>query len=811
LRYFPRAETKVTELRATYRLQFRNGMDFDRAAALVPYFAGLGISHLYASPIMEAVPGSTHGYDVADHGRFDESLGGLDGFVRMSDALKANGLGLILDIVPNHMAASVHNPWWRDVLRYGRNSRYADYFDIDWSAPRLTLPVLGRPYGEVLEAGELSAVYESDGWWLSYFDHRFPLDPATVADMSADAQPNLDAVHRLHEAQAYRLAYWRLARDGLSYRRFFEVADLVGVRVEDPAVFEDVHRLLFEQIEAERIQGLRIDHVDGLADPTGYFTLLQDHTPAGFPIWVEKILARGETLPATWDIAGESGYSFADQVNALLTNPAAENALAEGYDGFTGGPHDYEPMREEAKAEVLHRNLAAELETMAQSGLEALSADRSGRDWGPDSVRRSIAALLEALPVYRTYFNGSDAGERDRQVLDRAERSAKSRVTLDDSAPVSAVARLLYPGFDPSSAAEIRFRTRFQQTSGALMAKGVEDTLFYRYNRLLSANEVGGEPEHLGLRSGAFHQFMRLRATSTPLALSATATHDTKRGEDARTRIAAISELPQQWTEAVAAFDHSLGAQARQLDAETRWLAYQALLGAWEPEDPALGERFEAYLVKAAREAKLHTSWVGVNATYEKALSDFARAALSSDEFRHTFDTQTAPFILMGARKSLVQLALKLMLPGIPDIYQGTEQADFSFVDPDNRRAVPFESLAKGDAASPLAAAKSRLLRFCLELRRQKQHFFTGAYRPLSLPEPPDGNARYLGFARSDSGSELIVIVELAGGSGVRASLIPRAHTGTVTRLFDEPFDTPADAASSAAQSTPLWIGEATL
>ena len=615
----------MTDMRmptATYRIQFREGMDFARAAGIVPYLAELGVSHLYASPIFQATEGSTHGYDVTDHRRFDEALGGMDGFLQLSDALRGAGLGLILDIVPNHMAASVQNPWWADVLRHGRDSRYARYFDIDWDAPSLVLPLLGKPYGDALEAGELTLGRDADGYVLRYYEHAFPLSPATapiIAEAAGTdpATPADDAtlerlsqdrelIHRIHEAQPYRLAYWRLARDGLTNRRFFEISDLVGVRVEEPHVFDEVHRFLFEMIEAGRIDGVRVDHVDGLADPTGYLDRLARELPRPVPIWVEKILARGEELPEDWPVAGTTGYEFADLVAATVTDPRGIPTLSEGYDAFTGTEHDYDAMRVEAKREILRQNLAAELDLLTGLAEAALAEDPSARDWGRDSLRRALIGILVALPVYRTYLGEGPPSPADRAILERVQSEAPSYTDLDDTGPIDSVLAHLT---DAASEADRRLRTRLQQTSGALMAKAVEDTLFYRYNRLISANEVGGEPDHPALPPDAFHEAMRRHGGT---ALIATATHDTKRGEDARMRIAAIAELPDAWIGAVAAFDRELagdeagngagegGAEAAAAaDAEARWLFYQALLGGWQqPADDTLRDRVKTYMQK---------------------------------------------------------------------------------------------------------------------------------------------------------------------------------------------------------------------
>ena len=802
---------------ATYRLQFREGMDFDRAAQLAPYLARLGISHLYASPLFQAMPGSTHGYDVTDHNAFDAALGGVDGFLRLSAALREQDLGLILDIVPNHMAASPANPWWRDVLRHGEDSRFAGHFDIDWSAPKLLVTVLGRPYGEALEKGEFSLGHAPDGLVWRYYEHEFPLDPRTwdeVLDAAGERLPevrewtawigqesnarrleerlgalsgDLAFMHRLHEAQPWRLTYWRAARDMLTHRRFFEITDLVGVRVENEAVFDDVHRLLFQMVAEGHVDGLRVDHVDGLADPAGYLAALKEKAPGHPPIWVEKILAADETVRKTWPVEGTTGYEFARAVAAAVTDPVGLEAIGIAYGGFRDHRPDYPSMLHEAKREILTRNLAAELERLTALAFAALAVDPVGRDWGPDSLRRGLVAIAMAMPVYRTYL-GDPAGAaspEDERLLEEIEREAVELAELDDPAPVGVLVRLLQAGESETAAL---FRTRFQQTTGALMAKAVEDTLFYRFNRLLSSNEVGAEPDHAVLDVAAFHGEMETRIADQPLGLSATATHDTKRGEDARMRIAAIAESPERWAEGVERLE-SLVAGPELPDAETRWTFYQALLGAWEPEDPALGERLAGFLVKAAREAKLRTSWVAQNEDYERRLAAFAARAVADERFRGTFDEIAAPFVAMGERKALAQLALKLTAPGVPDIYQGTEHADLSLVDPDNRRPVdfPLRERALDEAAPGFDGRKMALLREGLRLRQTHPDLFAqGEYLPCPVEAP--GPWRVAGFLRRHEDIALAVAVELSGreGEGALRMSLPGPAPSAVLRTWPE-------------------------
>jgi (1->4)-alpha-D-glucan 1-alpha-D-glucosylmutase len=804
----------MTVPHATYRLQFRGDVDFEKAAGLAPYLARLGVSHLYASPLFQATPGSTHGYDVTDHGKFDESLGGDGGFELLSTALRDNGLGLILDIVPNHMAASCHNPWWADVLRHGRESRYAGHFDIDWSPPKLLLPILGRPYGDALAAEEFSLGHDADGLTWQASGQALPLDPKTwplvLQDLAETSAPGLDAepasfrtwlgeadnashlavhlatisrdqsrMHQIHEAQNWRLAYWRAARDMLDYRRFFEISDLVGVRVEDAWVFDDVHHFLFELVEAGHVDGVRVDHVDGLADPKGYLERLARCLPRPAPIWVEKILEREERLPAGWPVAGATGYEFLAMTSAALTDGAAEPELDRAYAAYCGATADFAAMRNGAKREVLTRNLAAELETLVGLLRQAFAADLSNRDWGPDSLRRAAIALLVAMPVYRTYVTTEGGSDSDRAVVAGAVGNARFDPWLDDPAAIDAIAGCL---LSPENSAAREFRARFQQISGALMAKTVEDTVFYRFNRLASANEVGADPSKIAIDAAAFHAFATERASTAAMALNATATHDTKRGEDARMRIAALAEDPAKWGACVARFDAILaGAGVPDIDASSRWLFYQALLGSWRPDlSDNLPERIGAFLLKAAREAKVRTSWVKTNQHYELQLQQFVERTLSHGAFVEAFADCAPAFIAIGERKSLIQLALKLTLPGIPDIYQGTEVADLSFVDPDNRRSVDFGGLAttlshvEAGKISDFNERKLSLLSFGLRLRRNHADVFAGGYRPLAVEASP--GRRLLAFARDGRTATLIVAAELSGDRPVASGAISPAR-----------------------------------
>lgn len=736
---------------ATYRLQFRNGTSFDSAIALIPHLASLGISHLYCSPIFTATAGSTHGYDITDATQIDPMLGGRDGFDRMAAALRDQGIGIILDIVPNHMAASVENPWWDDVLQLGKDSRFASYFDIDWSQ-RLTLPVLGNTLAEVLAAGEFGLVRAAAGGAirLSYFDASFPLDPASAADVERETGGGADALSayagdraamaRLLERQHWRLMHWKDAAKHLSYRRFFEVSGLVGLRVEDEAVFRHSHALILDLVSSGQVQGLRVDHVDGLVDPAAYLERLRQAVGPDVYLTVEKILARGESLPHHWPVAGTTGYEFISALSELFIDPQGLVRLQQDYEAVAGGEADFAAGLRDAKQLMVTRNFEGEI-TRLTALIGAVAPDIAA-----DRITEALQELLIAFPVYRTYAGEGDLAAQDLDVLDAAIRQALPHVRCTQ---VLDLVKSLMRGEITGEAAE-EFRIRFQQVSGPVMAKALEDTLFYRFNRLLAANEVGGDPGEAPGGVRAFHDAMLTRLGSQPDALSATSTHDTKRGEDARARLYALSEGAAIWSEAVERW-RAMNSPARTLvgngtapGANVEWMLYQALAGIW-PADiasadlEALRDRFTAYAEKAMREAKRETDWAAQDETYETAVIAYAAALLSADNgaFLEDFSETIRPFAAAGFVTSQAQTVIKLTAPGVPDIYQGTEGFDFSLVDPDNRRpldlASPAATETPGDAdiAMPVQR-KQRLIRTVLQLRRRERRLFAGGdYCPL--------------------------------------------------------------------------------
>ena len=771
---------------ATYRIQFRNGMTFDRACDIVPYLKTLGISHLYASPIFAAVSGSTHGYDVTDANEIDPSLGGQAGFDRLVENLSSAGIGLIIDIVPNHMAASTENSWWRDVLEFGRESRYAHHFDIDWSE-RLTLPQLGQDFDEVLAAGDLRIVLDEThgNFAFGYFETLLPLSPGSyevlagrlddplatqmaeaatstsredfdrairdiffeggdqtalrqkLEDLSADR----DFLKSLHEGQHWRLTHWKEAARHLSYRRFFEVTGLVGMRVEDPDVFEDMHRLVIELVRQGKVQGLRVDHIDGLAEPNAYLDWLRMAAGPDTYIVVEKILGASEVLPESWPVAGTTGYEFISALSELFVDGNGLRILDEAYRSIAGEAGDLEESRRAAKQLMVERNFAGE--TARLVGIAAGIFPETKRE----EIAPALRELLIAFPVYRTYGNGGALGWEDSAVL--ATTASQAATKLDDRRALNDVLSLLEGKVEGDAAHE--FRIRFQQLSGPVMAKATEDTLFYRHNRLLAANEVGGEPGKAPGGTEEFHRRMAERARLQPHGLSATSTHDTKRGEDARARLYALSEGADVFAQAVTRWRETNRPFLKYLpdgaapEPNAEWMLYQALAGIW-PEDfdrgqtEELRERFSAYVLKALREAKLRTDWAEENAAYEEAVTAYAAALLSTDNdaFLEDFESVLQPFIAAGYVNSLSQTLLKLTAPGIPDIYQGAEGFDFSLVDPDNRRLIDHKRLAAWLAeAGPIAklqaaALKQRIVGIGLQLRQRHAALFAeGDYLPL--------------------------------------------------------------------------------
>ncbi|MDZ7280059.1 malto-oligosyltrehalose synthase [Pantoea eucrina] len=768
---------------ATYRIQFRNGMTFDRVVALVPYLQTLGISHVYASPIFTATRDSTHGYDVTNVNEIDPAIGGREGFNRLASTLQQAGMGLILDIVPNHMAASLENAWWQDVIAHGPESRYAHYFDIDPSR-RLTLPFLGDDFAHVLANGEISIKPHPDTGHpaLAYFDSVYPLNPQSWQGREAEvlAMTSPADIAALHDRQSWELTSWRDARRTLSYRRFFEITGLVGVRVEDEDVFQATHALILELVKSGQVDGLRLDHIDGLADPQAYVQRLRSATGPDCYITVEKILAQGEHLPDEWPIAGTTGYEFIAALSHALIDDRHIDELHLAYEAVTEERNDVAAGLRAARELMVDRNFEGEFKRLLTLATSVVGVEH--RNFGEAELHVALRELLIAFPVYRTYGNQAGMPLAGETLLTEVLNKVK------DSASPAALsflqAILLGAVSEESERDAAEFRLRFQQLTGPLMAKSVEDTLFFRNHALLAVNEVGAEPLPHTFSLAQFHEEMRIRQLKQPDAISTTSTHDTKRGEDARARLYTLSEAPAQWADHVARWRHMNQAHIVALkegpapEAAVEWMIYQALAGAWPTtlhhDDvegiAALEQRFLPFMEKALREAKLRTDWGDSDEAYETAVLDYVRHLLSRDNaaFLQDFTHALQPFIRAGLINSLTQTLIKLTAPGVPDIYQGSERLDFSLVDPDNRREPDYALLQQLTAeAEPdfdnyqdwlSGALKQQLIARVLHLRKAQPQFFRMSdYQPLPVEGEHQHNV--IAFARQFNGRALLVIV----------------------------------------------------
>lgn len=804
-----------TELRATYRVQMRKSFDFDAAAEITSYLSALGISHLYSSPIAQASPGSSHGYDVVNSQQVNEELGGAVGHARLLDALQRAGLGFVLDIVPNHMAiGGRENAWWWDVLENGPSSRYASYFDVDWDSPdaqhrnTVLMPILGDHYGRELEAGEIRIAREGGGFVVRYKDHALPVAPraldtllaqattrcgsdllgfladafgqlplATQTDATSTLRRHRDkevlratlddlcqrdasvadaidatltelntspqALDDLLERQNYRLTYWRAAERELDYRRFFDINTLAGLRAEDERVFDDTHALPLGWLGQGALDGLRIDHIDGLRDPEAYLRRLREHAP---DIWlvVEKILQPGERLPGAWPVAGTSGYDFLNAVGGLFVDPAGEAPLTDFYAEFTGQPTDYAEVMREKKLLATRETLGSDVNRLTAL-LLAISRQRwRTRDYTRHEIGEALRETLSSLPVYRTYARAEANIVREEDIRIIRETVEAARAQRPDLDPdlfgfLGDMLQLRTRGD-----LETELVMRFQQLSGPVMAKGAEDTAFYCYNRLTSLNEVGGEPGMFGRSVETFHATCAETQERWPQAMLTTSTHDTKRSEDVRARISLLSEIPDRWAEAVRRW--SARNEQRRVenrpDRNTEYLLYQTMVGAW----PIDVERLTAYMLKATREARQQTNWTSPNGEFERALEVFIAGALEDGEFVADLSSFVDGLRTHGWVSALAQTLLKLTAPGVPDIYQGCDLWDLSLVDPDNRRPVDYalrqRLLGELDHASPEdiwarrdeGIPKLWVIRQTLEVRREHAAAFgpRGQYEPLT-------------------------------------------------------------------------------
>ena len=691
--------------RATYRLQLGPDLDFAGAAELVQPLAKLGVSHLYLSPVCEAAPGSTHGYDVADPRRIATALGGEEGLRSLAERATAHGLGIIVDVVPNHMAAHLANPYWRELLANGRFGAAGGIFDVAWRSPvpgledKTIVPVLGDVYGRVLERGELSLVNDGDELALGYFDHRFPLSAESREAVERAGGPDefagtpgelvtYDRLHAVIEAQHYRLVHWRIGDRIVNYRRFFTITDLAAVRVEDAEVFDLVHGTLLRLIDEDVIDGLRIDHPDGLHDPARYFDRLAERSGGVWTV-AEKITHPGETLP-DWPVAGTTGYEFCNDVLGVLAiDPAAQEPLSR-LDMELGGAGGYVGVAVAGMREILATGLAADVDRMARLLWRVTQSDIRVRDVDLDHCRDAISGIAAGIGVYRPYVDPQtrQASEFDREIVKSAVAGA---ITAQAAPPwlLEFTGRVVL-GDAGDSPEHLELLARFPQLSSAAVAKGTEDTAFYRYRRMLALNEVGGDPGRFGLDVPAFHQANDERARRHPNAMLTTATHDTKRGEDTRLRMAALSEESSAWTAAVETWRSRL---TEEIDGQVATLIWQTMIGIW-PLSGRPGrtwrQRLVDYLVKAEREAAERTTWTDQNEAFERALGTFVDDLLADEEFLASFVPLATRASEIAMVTGLSQVLLRATAPGVPDTYQGMELWDDHLVDPDNRRAVDW-------------------------------------------------------------------------------------------------------------------------
>ncbi|WP_051271572.1 malto-oligosyltrehalose synthase [Fundidesulfovibrio putealis] len=850
---------------STYRIQLRPGFGFAQCREVLSYLAALGVSHIYASPIFKARPGSQHGYDVCDHQTLNPELGTTQEFEQLMAACKELGLGWIQDIVPNHMAVSGNNGMLVDVLENGESSKYISYFDIEWDHPyksmagRMLAPFLGGYYSQALENGEIQLKFNEDGFSINYYDIKFPLRIDSYVKILThnitDFRDNFgldnpdylkmlgilynikgltsekresERYHQLYFIkhllfelyqssktlhdfmdnnirlfngkdesiqgdrfallddllgdQLFRLAFWKVAGEEINYRRFFSINDLISLRVEDEAVFDHTHKLTLEYTRNQFFSGLRIDHIDGLYDPTSYLQRLRGHAPDAY-LMVEKVLMWREPLPTFWPIQGTTGYDFMNLACGLFVQPEAEAAFQRLYVSFSGMKKSLGDILADKKRSMIQRYMAGDVDNLARLVKTVSSKDRQGTDITLAALKQAITELLIQFPVYRTYISRETFRPDDLGYIRDAVRSTR-RANPELNFELDFLERFLLLEFGESMESTgkrewTHFVMRFQQVTGPLLAKAMEDSTFYVMNRLLCLNEVGGDPGHFGIPSQDWHAAIQKRMGSWPAAMNTTATHDAKRGEDARMRLAALSELPELWKEALKTFSRSAKGWRQRIgprlvpDQNEAYFLYQSILAHMpfsEQEADAFGERLKPYLVKAMREAKEHSNWLSPDEQAEQAYCSFADSLLKPDQktaFMEAFRGLWKRVTRLGIINSLSQTLLKVTAPGFPDFYQGTELWDFSMVDPDNRRPVDF-ALRQTMLTQLGVAYKSdrgALFRELLELpedgriklfltwralaarKGQAELFLRGDYHPLDFGGGRQGMA--FGFART--------------------------------------------------------------
>jgi (1->4)-alpha-D-glucan 1-alpha-D-glucosylmutase len=814
---------------STYRLQLHKGFTFDNAAAIVEYLKALGVTHVYCSPYLQAAPGSMHGYDVVDHRRVNEELGGPAGHERFSKRLEKCGLGQVLDIVPNHMSLGAENKYWWDVLENGTNSRYASFFDIDWNSSeerlrdKVLVPILGEQYGRALSAGSVVVMRKGARFTVEAAGQTFPVSPVSLsmivgkaaeyaksdalnfvsasfarlpspdfwdrrtilarhrdkkvlvglldrlchedAEVSEaidrvvrEVNGSVDALDEFLSQQYYRLAYWRTADQQLGYRRFFDVNTLIGLRVEREFVFDETHALIVKWLKQGLLDGVRVDHPDGLRDPKQYFERLRERAPEAWIVG-EKILEPGEWLREDWPIEGTSGYDFLNIAMGVLVNREGLKKLGAHYTAFTGDDADFPGVAHDKKIAVEMEALGSDVNRLTTLFVDICENNRDQRDFTRAEIRRAIREVAACFSIYRTYVvpERNEIAAEDRKRIERAIESSKGNRTDLDAALFDFMRDVLT--LKVIGKTETEFVNRFQQFTAPVMAKGVEDTAYYCWNRLTAMNEVGGDPDCDGFSLEHFHEYQVKMQRTFPLTMTTLSTHDTKRSDDVRARMLVLSEIPDEFAEAVRRWN---GQNAKfrndQIDTGTEWFLYQTLIGAW----PISAERLREYMQKAMREAKVRTSWVANNAEYESALNGYIDAILADQHFVAQLADFVAGIAEAGRINSLAQTLLKYTAPGVPDMYQGGELWDFSLVDPDNRRPVDYarrvallkemkslkvaEVLERGDDGLP----KLWVVQKALQVRKEHPEWFGEEAEYVSLTADGSQHDRVIAFRRGD-------------------------------------------------------------
>ncbi len=775
---------------ATYRMQLNRDFTFNALKDTVPYLAALGISHIYASPIFKAKPGSMHGYDIVDPNSVSEELGGQSAFEELTRTVAEWGLEWLQDIVPNHQSYSLSNEMVYDLMEKGADSRYGGFLDVDWNYPsqrlrgKILVPFLEKSYAECLRHGQISLVYDN-GFTIKYGNMEFPVNAHSTETLQKNgsikqtikrynSDPALIAA--LLSTQFYLLAHWEVALKQINYRRFFDIIDLIGTRMENPEAFEETHRLIFQLLTSGNVSALRIDHVDGLFEPEAYLRRLRELLPDTYMV-VEKILTVDEDLPDLWPVQGTTGYDFLNYVNKLFIQQAQEDQFDLAYRRFTGNTQAFSDLLYDSKKFVVVNYFLGEVRNLARLIYRTLRKLQYDANFSRDGLKAAVVELLACFPVYRTYLNPQSQCEDApfKLALELAgQRNPKVKQEL------AAIAHLLKKSKNSNLA--LRALMRFQQFTGAVMAKGFEDTALYRYNRFLSLNEVGGNPAQFGCKVEEFHGFNRLRQQKWPLSLNATSTHDTKRGEDVRARLNVLSEIPNEWQSNILEWSKLNAAKKRQIngkpapDANEEYCLYQTLLGVfpWDMDElNGFTDRLKLHMVKALREAKTNSNWLSPNKKYEETVTAFVADILSSKEFLEAFLPLQKKIAYYGFFNTLSQTLLKITCPGIPDFYQGTELWDLNLVDPDNRRPVDFQTrknmLSEVSRLEPSKAqillenpadgkAKLYLIYKSLVLRRRlKALFEEGAFTPLAAEGSLSGHV--VAFSRQKSDESVVVVV----------------------------------------------------